>query len=195
MSTQGDVSMQGKAPSPPLPWFLLCFYNLWLEAVQHSILSSVAAAVVQKGSRNNCVPRWGCLNCWSKLLSPPTPHPHTCVHTFLFLPSSHQLKTIPYGGLSVRHIQEHAIYLVNNHFARHHTYRQCRVKSPGSSGASWAAPVFSFVPPLNWYCMVPQRDTGCITVRVALNHSLDRIGSRDLSQQLQFHFIRCISFH
>lgn len=170
MSAQGDASTQGKAPSPPPLLFLLCFYNLWLEAVQYSILSSVAVAVVQRGSRNNCVPCRGCLNCWNKLLSPPTPHPQ---HTHA--PSSSSLlpptQTIPCGGLSVRDIQEHAIYLGNNHFTRHHTYRQCRVKSPGSSGASWAAPVFSFVPSLNWYWMVPQRDTGYITVGAALNHS------------------------
>ncbi len=199
MSAQGDASTQGKAPSPPPPQFLLCFYNLWLEAVQHSILSSVAVAVVQRGSRNNCVPCRGCLNCWNKLPSPPhssSTTTHTHVHTHFPLPlSSHQLRQFPVGGLSVRDTEEHAIYLGNNHFTRHHTHRQCRVKSPGSSGASWAALVFSFVPPLNWYWMVPQRDTACITVGAALNHSLDRIGSRDLSQQLRFHFIRCISLH
>ena len=199
---RGEASTQGRAPSSLPLRFLLCFYNLWLEAVQHSILSSVAVAVVQRGSRNNCVPCRGCLNCWNKLLiPPPTPltqlytHTHACAHTSS--PSSllPPAQTIPCGGLSVRDTEEHAIYLGNNHFTRHHRYRQRRVKSPGSSGASWAAPVFSFVPPLNWYWMVPQRDTACITVGAALNHSLDRIGSRHLSQQLRLHFICCISFH
>lgn len=89
MSAQGDASARGKAPSS---WFRLCFYNLWLEVVQHSIWSSVAVAVVQRGSRNNCVPCSCRLNCWNKLLSP-TPHPqqthaptHSCTHTLPFLP-------------------------------------------------------------------------------------------------------------
>lgn len=184
MRAQGDANTQGKAPLPPPLWFLLCLYNLWLEAVQHSILSSVAVAAVQRGSRNNCVPCRGCLNCWNKLLSPPTSHPqYTCMHTHPSLSSLLlQTQTIPCGCLSVRDPEEHVIYLGNNHFTRHHTYRQCRVKSPGPSKASWAALVFSFVPPLNWYWIVPQWDTGCITVGTALDHSLDRIGSRDLSQ-------------
>lgn len=133
---------------------------------------------------------------WQPQSTLPSTYTHTHTYTHLPLPlSSHQLRQFPVGGLSVRDTEEHAIYLGNNHFTRHHTYRQCRVKSPGSSRASWAAPVFSFVPPLNWYWMVPQRDTACITVGAVLNHSLDRIGSRDLSQQLRFHFIRCISLH
>lgn len=99
MSAQGDASMRGKAPLPPLLWFLLCLYNLWLEAVQHSILSSVAVTVVQRGSRNNCVPCRGCLNCWNKLLSPPTSHPqYTCMRTPPPPPpSSYQLRLFPVG--------------------------------------------------------------------------------------------------
>lgn len=90
---RGKPARRGKAPLPPPPRFLLCFYNLWLEAVQHSILSSVAVAVVQRGSRNNCVPCRGCLNCWNKLLSPPQhlihntlTHTHSCSHTFPLFP-------------------------------------------------------------------------------------------------------------
>lgn len=96
MSAQADASTQGRAPSPHPPQILLCFYNLWLEAVLHSILSSVAVAVVQRGNRNNCVPCRGCLNCWNKLLSPPTPHPqktYACTHTSAFLPPT---QTTPY---------------------------------------------------------------------------------------------------
>lgn len=186
MSAQGDASTQGRAPSPPPLQILLCFYNLWLEAVLHSILSSVAVAVVQRGSRNNCVPCRGCLNCWNKLLSPPTPHPqntYAFTHISAFIPLT---QTTPYRAffLSVRDHEEHAIYLGNNHFTRRQAYRQCRVKSLGS--APWAAPVFSFVPPPNWYWMVSQRGAGCITVGAAPNPSLDRTGSRDSSQQLQF---------
>lgn len=201
---RGKPARRGKLPHRLQPRFLLCFYNLWLEAVLHSILSSVAVAAVQWGSRNNCVPCRGCLNCWNKLLSHPTSHlQHVRTHTHICMqaptPSASLLlppaQTTPCGGLSVTDAEEHAIYLGNNHFTRHHTYRQCTVKSPGSSGASWAAPVFSFVPPPNWYWMVPQRDTAFITVGATLNHSLDRIGSRDLSQQLQPHSICCTSFH
>lgn len=179
MRAHGDASTRGKAPLPPPLWFLLCLYNLWLEAVQHSILSSVAVAAVQRGSRNNCVPCRGCLNCWNKLLSPPTSHPqYTCMCTRPSPPA----QTIPCGCLSVRDPEEHVIYLGNNHFTRHHTYRQCRVESPGSSQASWAAPVFSFAPALNWYCSVPQCAIGCIKAGTASNDCINRIGSRDLSQ-------------
>lgn len=103
---RGEASTQGRAPSLLPLRFLLCFYNLWLEAVQHSILSSVAVAVVQRGSRNNCVPCRGCLNCWNKLLIPPTPlpqlytHTHACMRTHAHLPlppSSHQLRRFPVG--------------------------------------------------------------------------------------------------
>lgn len=185
MSAQGDASTQGRAPSPPPPQILLCFYNLWLEAVLHSILSSVAVAVVQRGNRNNCVPCRGCLNCWNKL-QPLIHRRH--MHARTPQPSSHRLRQLPIGlFLSVRDHEEHAIYLGNNHFTRRQAYRQCRVKSLGSAaGAPWAAPVFNFVPPPNWYWMVSQRGAGCITVGAALNHSLDRTGSRDSSQQLQF---------
>lgn len=197
MSARGEASTQGKAPSPPPLRFLLCFYNLWLEAVQHSILS-LWQSLWYRGEVEIIV--FLAEAVWIVEINYLAPqllihNTHTNTHTLPLPPSSHQLRQFPAGGLSVRDTEEHAIYLGNNHFTRHHTYRQCRVKSPGSSGASCAAPVFSFVPPLNWYWMVPQRDTACITVGAALNHSLDRIGSRDLSQQLRFHFIRCISFH
>lgn len=115
---RGMPARRGRLPlSSPPPRFLLCFYNLWLEAVQHSILSSVAVAVVQRGSRNNCVPCRGCLNCWNKLLSPPT---HHLQHTCTLSPSSHLTQTIPRGGLSVRNTEEHAIYLGNNHHKTSH---------------------------------------------------------------------------
>lgn len=44
---RGKPARRGKLPHCLQPRFLLCFYNLWLEAVLHSILSSVAVAAVQ----------------------------------------------------------------------------------------------------------------------------------------------------
>lgn len=46
---KGEPARWGELPHRLQLRFLLCFYNLWLEAVQHSILSSVAVAVVQRG--------------------------------------------------------------------------------------------------------------------------------------------------
>lgn len=151
-SAQGLVSGQERAPLPlPDCEFLPGFYNLWLEAVQNSILSC-AAVVPQMGRWNNCAPCWGCLNCWNKLLSPP---PHL-QHTHINPCSSWGL---PVGGLSVRSTKEGGIYLGNNHFAVSHTQMRRRGNSPWSSATSWAAPLWSFVPPLNWYWMAPWRDS------------------------------------
>lgn len=67
----------------------------------------LAVAAVQMERRNNCVPRWGCLDCWNKLLSPaphlqhrhnpcPPPSPHSTL----------QFPTAPCGGLfAVRSVQ------------------------------------------------------------------------------------------
>lgn len=191
MSARGDAGTQGTAPSAPPPQILLCFYNLWLEAELHSILSCAAVAVVQRGSRNNCVPCRGRRNCWNKLLSPPTPHPqntYACTHAAAFLSPPTDSDSSLWGFClleTTKSMRFTSVIIVSQDI----THSGSAEWNPLGQllEPPWAAPVFfSFVPPFNWYWMASQRGTGSIAVGATLNHSLDRIGSRDSLQQLQF---------